>query len=56
MDVISKVASVPTFKPSERIVQFNEFAQLLGDDRAEKGRAIWNRPLKSIVIQDCGLL
>ncbi|CAI5473917.1 unnamed protein product [Closterium sp. Yama58-4] len=56
MEVVAAVAAVPTFQPSERIRQFNDFAALLGDDRAAKGRGTWNRPLKAIVIQDCGLL
>ncbi|CAI5956124.1 unnamed protein product [Closterium sp. NIES-64] len=56
MEVVAAVAAVPTFQPSDRIRQFNDFAALLGDDRAAKGRGTWNRPLKAIVIQDCGLL
>ncbi|GJP39900.1 hypothetical protein CLOM_g24225 [Closterium sp. NIES-68] len=56
MEVIAAVAAVPTFQPSDRIRQFNDFATLLGDDRAAKGRGTWNRPLKAIVITDCGLL
>eukprot|EP00271_Cylindrocystis_brebissonii_P012831 TRINITY_DN32339_c0_g1_i1.p1 TRINITY_DN32339_c0_g1~~TRINITY_DN32339_c0_g1_i1.p1 ORF type:complete len:431 (+),score=24.69 TRINITY_DN32339_c0_g1_i1:178-1470(+) len=56
MDVVSAIASVPTYKPSDNIKSFNMFAQFLGDDRASKGRTFWNRPLKPIVISDCGVL
>ena len=56
MDVITAIASVPTFRPSEKIRQFNEFAELLGDERASKGRNTWNRPLKAVVISDCGMI
>jgi len=56
MDVVSRIAAVPTFKPGDRIKAFNELAQFIGDDRASKGRSTWDRPLKAIVISDCGLL
>ncbi|XP_024395315.1 peptidyl-prolyl cis-trans isomerase CYP28, chloroplastic isoform X2 [Physcomitrium patens] len=56
MDVVAAVSTVPTYKPSDRIQQFNSFAQLLGDDRAASARANWDKPLKSVVIKKCGLL
>jgi peptidyl-prolyl cis-trans isomerase B (cyclophilin B) len=55
MDVVAAVSTVPTYKPSGRIQQFNSFAQLLGDDRAASARANWDKPLKSVVIKKCGL-
>ncbi|KAK9130518.1 hypothetical protein Sjap_011005 [Stephania japonica] len=56
LDVLTTIASIPTYKPSERIRQFNDFAQFLGDERAQSARSIWNRPLKTIYISDCGEL
>ncbi|KAI5071402.1 hypothetical protein GOP47_0013653 [Adiantum capillus-veneris] len=56
LDVVLISASVPTYKPSERIRQFNEFASFLGDERASNARSIWNRPLKALYISDCGEL
>ncbi|KAG4991043.1 hypothetical protein JHK87_024500 [Glycine soja] len=40
----------------ERIRQFNDLAQFFGDERAQNARNIWNRPLKSVYISDCGEL
>lgn len=56
LDVVAAIASVPTYKPSERIRQFNDIAEFLGDDRALNARNFWNRPLKSVVISKCGVL
>uniref|UniRef100_A0A2N9FWQ4 PPIase cyclophilin-type domain-containing protein n=1 Tax=Fagus sylvatica TaxID=28930 RepID=A0A2N9FWQ4_FAGSY len=56
LDVISAIASIPTYKPAERIRQFNDLAKFLGDERAQNARAIWNRPLKTVYISDCGEL
>lgn len=56
MDVVRALASVPTYKPNEQIRQFNDLAVLLGDERAEKGRSRWNKPLRAIVISDCGVV
>ncbi|XP_010244784.1 PREDICTED: peptidyl-prolyl cis-trans isomerase CYP28, chloroplastic [Nelumbo nucifera] len=56
LDVITAIAAVPIYKPSERIRQLNDFAELLGDERAQNARAIWNRPLKTVYISDCGEL
>ncbi|KAL9263928.1 Peptidyl-prolyl cis-trans isomerase CYP28, chloroplastic-like protein [Drosera capensis] len=35
LDVIRAIAAVPTFEPGERIRQFNELAELIGDERAQ---------------------
>lgn len=54
LDVVTNIASIPTYKPGERIRQYNDFAEFLGDGRAKSARAIWNRPLKTLYISDCG--
>lgn len=54
LDVVTAVASIPTYKPGERIRQYNDLAEFLGDGRAKSARAIWNRPLKTLYISDCG--
>jgi len=56
MDVVTAIASILTYNPGERIRQYNSLAQLLGDERAKTARAIWDRPLKTIYISDCGEL
>ncbi|XP_062191469.1 peptidyl-prolyl cis-trans isomerase CYP28, chloroplastic [Phragmites australis] len=56
MDVITSIATIPTYKPAERIRFFNDVAQLIGDERAQTARALWNRPLKTVYISDCGEL
>ncbi|GAA0148799.1 hypothetical protein Leryth_007382 [Lithospermum erythrorhizon] len=56
LDIVTSVASVPTFKPSDNIRQYNDFAEFLGDGRAKTARAIWNKPLKTLYISDCGEL
>ncbi|KAF8393092.1 hypothetical protein HHK36_021333 [Tetracentron sinense] len=56
LDVVTAIASIPTYKPSERIRQFNDLAEFFGDERAQNARAIWNRPLKTVYISDCGEL
>ncbi|KAG5559516.1 hypothetical protein RHGRI_009143 [Rhododendron griersonianum] len=56
MDVVTAIASIPTYRPAERIRQYNDFAQFIGDDRAKTARAIWNKPLKTVYISDCGEL
>ncbi|CAH8338729.1 unnamed protein product [Eruca vesicaria subsp. sativa] len=52
LDVVTSIAAVPTFKPSEKIRQFNDFAEFLGDERAQNARSLWNRPLKTVFISD----
>ncbi|PPR87482.1 hypothetical protein GOBAR_AA33211 [Gossypium barbadense] len=56
LDVVTAIASIPTYKPSERIRQLNDLAEFFGDERAQKGRSLWNRPLKTVYISDCGEL
>ncbi|KAH7300352.1 hypothetical protein KP509_24G058000 [Ceratopteris richardii] len=56
LNVVLAAATVPTYKPSERIRQFNELASFLGDERASNARSIWYRPLKALYISDCGEL
>ncbi|GMH04600.1 hypothetical protein Nepgr_006440 [Nepenthes gracilis] len=56
LDVVTAIASVPTFKPAERIRQLNDLAEFLGDERAQNARSLWNRPLRTIYISDCGEL
>lgn len=56
LDVVTAIAAIPTYKPAERIRLFNDFAEFLGDERAQIARAIWNRPLKTVYISDCGEL
>lgn len=56
LDVVTAIASIPTYKPGEKVRQFNDLAEFLGDDRAQNARAIWNRPLKTVYISDCGTL
>ncbi|XP_038710410.1 peptidyl-prolyl cis-trans isomerase CYP28, chloroplastic [Tripterygium wilfordii] len=56
LDVVREIASIPTYKPSERIRQFNDLAEFLGDERAQNARALWNKPLKAVYISDCGEL
>ncbi|CAK7338520.1 unnamed protein product [Dovyalis caffra] len=56
LEVVTSIASIPTYKPSDRIRQFNDLAEFLGDERAQDARTIWNRPLKTIYIGGCGEL
>lgn len=53
---LAAIASQPTFKPNERIQQFNQFASLIGDERAARVRAKYGKPLKPIVITEVGVL
>lgn len=52
--MVRGIAAIPTYKPGERIRQYNDFAEFLGDERAKTARAIWNRPLETLYISDCG--
>lgn len=56
LDVVTSIAAIPTYKPGERIRQYNELAEFFGDERAKNARAIWNRPLQTVYISDCGVL
>lgn len=53
---MTSISSIPTYKPSENIKQFNDFAEFLGDERAQNARSLWNRPLKTVFISGCGEL
>ncbi|KAF4352248.1 hypothetical protein F8388_003645 [Cannabis sativa] len=54
LDVVTAIAAIPTYRPAERIKQFNDLAEFFGDERAQNARSSWNRPLKTIFISDCG--
>nr|XP_043628517.1 peptidyl-prolyl cis-trans isomerase CYP28, chloroplastic [Erigeron canadensis] len=54
MDVVASISSIPTFKPGERIRQYNDLAEFFGDGRAKNARAIWDRPQKTLYISNCG--
>lgn len=54
MDVVTSIASLPTYKPGERIRQYNDLAEFLGDGRARIARSTWDKPLKTLYISDCG--
>lgn len=56
LDVVTSIAAIPIYKPGERIRQYNELAEFFGDERAKNARAIWNRPLETVYISDCGVL
>jgi peptidyl-prolyl cis-trans isomerase B (cyclophilin B) len=56
MDVVSRIAAVPSYQPNIRIKQFNELAEFLGDERAETARKFWDRPLQNVVISGCGII
>lgn len=54
LDVVTAIASIPTYKPAEKIRQLNDLAGYFGDERAQNARATWNKPLKTVYISDCG--
>jgi len=57
LGTLLKVAAVPTYRPkSSRVGGINSVASLLGDERAEKAKASWTKPMKTIVVLDCGLV
>lgn len=56
IDTVVNVANVPTFQVDKRIRWVNEFAGLIGDERAAKARARWTKPQKPVVITACGVL
>lgn len=56
MDVVTAIASIPTYKPGERVRQYNDFAEFIGDERAKSARSIWDKPLKTLYISDCGVV
>lgn len=56
LDVISSITRVPIFLPNKSLQGYNALGSLLGDERAERTRAKWNKPLKAVVITESGLL
>lgn len=56
LDVVGAISRVPTFQPSGNLRAFNDLAKLIGDERANKTRAKWGKPLQAIVITNSGLL
>lgn len=55
-DTMTAITSVPTFRPfNERIQSFNKLASFLKDERADRVRAKWGKPLKAIVIMGAGM-
>jgi len=56
LEVVDLIAGVPTFFPNDNLQAFNSLAKLIGDDRAQKTRKTWGRPLKAVVITNSGLV
>ncbi|EFJ09586.1 hypothetical protein SELMODRAFT_160095 [Selaginella moellendorffii] len=54
IDIVASIAAMPTFKPSDRVREFNNIAQILGDVRASNARSSWYRPVKPVLITSCG--
>ena len=54
--MLSEIGGVPTFYPADTLRAYNDFARVLGDDRANKTRAKWGRPLKAVVFVEGGVL
>ena len=55
-DTMRAITSVPTFRPyNERVMSFNKLASFLKDDRADRVRAKWGKPLKAVVITAAGM-
>ncbi|MEW5299173.1 MAG: hypothetical protein WDW36_002213 [Sanguina aurantia] len=56
MNTVSTLTSVPTFKPNDNNRALNQFAELIGDDRAQVVRRKYGRPLRAVVITEAKLL
>lgn len=56
LEVVRAIEAVPTFFPSGNARAYNDFARVLGDDRANTTRAKWGRPLKAVVITAAGVV
>lgn len=56
LDVISRVAEVPTFRPNKSLQVFTDLAAAVGDDRLVKKAATYGKPLTPVVFQKTGLL
>lgn len=50
LDVIANIATVPTIKPSGQLIAYNKLASAFGDERADRARRLWGKPLKSVII------
>jgi len=55
LDVVSHVASTPTFQPSDTARAYNALANFVGDSRASKARAAWSKPTRALVITATGV-
>jgi len=49
-NTLAKIAEVRTYKPSSRVQAFNEFAIVIGDERASEARKQWGKPIIPLVI------
>ncbi|GBF91011.1 peptidyl-prolyl cis-trans isomerase, chloroplastic [Raphidocelis subcapitata] len=56
MTTVAAVSKVPSFQPDARSQQLNAFAKFIGDDRADKVRRRYGRPLKAIVVTSAGVV
>jgi len=56
LDVISRIAEVPTFKPNKSLQVFTDLAAAVGDDRLTKKAAIYGKPLTPVVFLGSGVL
>lgn len=56
LDVISRVAEVPTFKPNKSLQVFTDLAAAVGDDRLTKKAAIYGKLLTPVVFLQTGIL
>jgi peptidyl-prolyl cis-trans isomerase B (cyclophilin B) len=56
LDVIARIAEVPTFKPNESLQVFTDLAQAIGDDRFTKKKATFGKPLVPVVFVRTGIL
>jgi peptidyl-prolyl cis-trans isomerase B (cyclophilin B) len=56
LDVISRIAEVPTFKANKSLQVFTDLAAAVGDDRLTKKAATYGKPLTPVVFQKTGVL
>jgi peptidyl-prolyl cis-trans isomerase B (cyclophilin B) len=56
MDVVSELAGVPTIRKNETLATYNALAKFLGDDRADKAKSRWGKPLVAVLIMDAGFV
>mmetsp|Transcript_10478 Transcript_10478/g.29805 ORF Transcript_10478/g.29805 Transcript_10478/m.29805 type:complete len:313 (-) Transcript_10478:290-1228(-) len=50
LGVVSSMAEVPTFFPKGTLQNFNALAKLVGDDRADRAKKSWGKPLQPVLI------